>query len=391
MNSIPLIGTPPRDPRRSVRRPALAVLGVAALATALVASASPAAAGGYHSPGSPGTPVTLTDGLISPLSLDVGARGTAYLSQNFTGQVTAVDRAGVATTIAAVDGYESSAVTSRHGTVYFAKVANDHSSAVMMALRPGGEPQQFADIQAYEARVNPDRVNRYGFVGLPQVCLDQIPADAPIPAVYTGIVDTHPYASLATRTGLYLADAGANAILRVGYNGKVSKVAVLPPGDPVAVTADLAEQAGFPDCVVGYKYRFEPVPTDVEFGPDGWLYVTSLPGGTEDASLGARGAVYKVNPYTGAVRKVAGGFVTATGLAVSKSGTVYVAELFGGAEGTGQVSVVKRGAARAFLALSQPAAIELSGNRLYVTTDALAEGPTAKVTVVPLRSHHHRH
>ena len=54
-----------------------------------------------------------------------------------------------------------------------------------------------------------------------------------------------------------------------------------------------------PACVVGEEYAFEPVPTDVEFGPDGWLYVSSLPGGPEDASLGARGAVFRVNPWTG--------------------------------------------------------------------------------------------
>jgi len=383
------VNSTPHAGARRLRRTGLALVGATALAASLLATAPAASAGGHHSPVRPGTPMTLAEGFISPLSLDIGSRGTAYLTQNFTGQVTAVDRAGVATTIAATEGLEASAVSSRKGTVYYAAVANDHSSAVMMSLKPGAEPQPFADIQAYEARVNPDRVNHYGFVNLPQACLDQVPADAPAPAVYTGIVDTHPYASLATSRGLYLADAGANAILRVGYNGRVSTVAVLPPGDPVAVSAELAEQAGFPDCVVGYNYRFEPVPTDVELGPDGWLYVTSLPGGAEDDSLGARGAVYKVNPYSGAVRKVASGLVTATGLAVSPSGTIYVAELFGGADGTGQISVVKNGKPRPFLALGQPAAIELSGKKLYVTTDALAEGPTAKLTVVPLKSHRH--
>ena len=377
--------------RRPLRKPGLALLGAVALAASVLAVAPPAAAGNHHSPSPvPGTPVTVAEGLVSPLSLEVTKGGTAYLTQNFAGLVSSVNRSGTASVIAALDGFESSAVSARRGTVYFSQVAMDHSSAVMMSVKPGGTPTAFADIQGYEARVNPDGRVHYGFVGLPQSCLDQVSPDAQVPAVYTGIVDTHPYASLATRHGLYLADAGANAIFRVGYNGRVSTVAVLPAGDPVTVTAPLAQQAGFPACVVGYKYRFEAVPTDVEYGPDGWLYVTTLPGGPEDASLGARGGVYKVNPFTGKVKKVAGGLVSATGLAVSRSGTIYVAELFGGSAGTGQVSVIRRGVAQPFLALTQPAAIELSGNRLYVTTNALAEGPTATLTVVPLKVRHHR-
>ena len=85
-------------------------------------------------------------------------------------------------------------------------------------------------------------------------------------------------------------------MLKVGYGGTVSTAAVLPAGDPIVVSAELAAGVGFPACVAGFSCRFEPVPADVEEGGDGWLYVTSLPGGPEDASLGARGAVYRFNP-----------------------------------------------------------------------------------------------
>ena len=37
-------------------------------------------------------------------------------------------------------------------------------------------------------------------------------------------------------------------------------------------------------------------------GPDGRLYVTSLPGGPEDPSLGARGAIFRVTPSTGSAK-----------------------------------------------------------------------------------------
>ena len=101
---------------------------------------------------------------------------------------------------------------------------------------------------------------------------------------------------------------------------------------------------GLPDCVVGVTYAFESVPTDVEVGRDGSLYVTTLPGGPESPVLGARGAVWKVNPWTGHARKVAGGFLGATNLAIGKHGTIYVAELF-----AGQISVVKNGSAKPYL------------------------------------------
>ena len=77
-----------------------------------------------------------------------------------------------------------------------------------------------------------------------------------------------------------------------------------------------------PACVAGHEYAFEPVPTDVELGPDGWLYVSSLPGGPEDPSLGARGAVFRVSPWTGHVRLWAEDILSPTGIAVSDSGDV---------------------------------------------------------------------
>ena len=74
------------------------------------------------------------------------------------------------------------------------------------------------------------------------------------------------------------------------------------------------------------------MPTDVELGPDGWLYVSSLPGGPEDGSLGAQGRVYKVNPETGEVGCRQG--IGQRGQpAVAGDGDVYVAELFAGAIG----------------------------------------------------------
>ncbi len=349
---------------------------VAALTS--VALASPASAHGGQPPVGINTQV-IADGMLSPLSLDVGQGGTAYITQNFPGLLTAVPARGQQSDIVNGNGDEISAVTSRGNTVYYAQVAHDHSRATLMSVTKGKSPVPVADLWAYEDQKNPDQVNTYGFVGLPPSCASQFDPDGEFgPPTYQGIKDIHPYASLATRDGVYIADAGMNAILKVGYNGRVSTVAVLPPTPPVVATAAIVEQFGFPSCAVGHRYRFEPVPTDVEIGPGGWLYVTTLPGGPEDASLGARGAVYKVSPWSGKVMNFASGFVGATGLAVSqKTGVVFVAEMFGGAKGTGQVSVVLPWGKRAATAfpVSSPAAIELSGKSIYLTMDAFVLGP----------------
>ncbi|MCU1404690.1 MAG: hypothetical protein JWQ43_993, partial [Glaciihabitans sp.] len=242
----------------------------------------------------------------------------------------------------------------------------------------GGTPSQLADLWAYEAAHNPDQGETYGWVDLPADCAAQIDPTVFGPPTYTGTIDSHPYASLALNNGVFVADAGANAILKVGYDGTVSTVAVLPAQPPVTVTAEAATANGFPACVAGFDYRFESVPTDVEIGPKGQLYVSTLPGGPEDPSLGGRGSVYTVNPKTGESALLATGFVGATGLGVSTTtGTVVVSELFGGPDGTGQISVIEPGETQAkpLISLPSPSAIELRESRLWVTTDSFVLGP----------------
>jgi hypothetical protein len=375
----------------------LIVAAAGVLALASLAIASPAAAGnrGNNPPPQAGTPITLADGLVTPLSLAVDRSGGIYVSQNFTGTLNKVAKNGTTNVVASAPGDEIGAVSVRKNTVYFAQAAQDHTRSNMMSLSKRGTPTPFADIAAYEASVNPDQINTYGFIGLPQECADQFDPSVPpfVPASYTGVIDTHAYASIALDDAIYVADAGANAILRIDYDGTISTTAVLPPAAPVTASAEIVAQFGFPACAAGYQYAFEPVPTGIALGPDGWLYVSSLPGGPEDASLGARGSVLKIDPDDGEIRTVATGFVGSTGVAVSpKSGTVYVAEMFGGPEGTGQISVVPRGAATpsVLLAISSPAAISLAKGKLYVTTDAFVLGetgpqPIGKVTQVPLR------
>ena len=341
----------------------------------------------------PPTTTTLADGLLSPLGLAAGRQGL-FVTQNFAGLLTKVRSQGDPKVLNSSGGPEVGAVSLYQDTVYFSEGTGAGGMDGLLNVQwiksldnhRKATPRKIADVAAYEAKRNPDGRVTYGFRDVrDQQCLDRVPAG--IPAKYKGQVDSHAYATAANKRSIYVADAGANAILKVDKHSKrVSTVAVLPAAS-FRVTAVLAAGMGLPDCVVGERYYLEPVPTDVEFGKDGWLYVTSLPGGPEDGSLGALGRVFKVHSETGKVVQLASGFSGATNLAVSSRGDIYVAEMFGN-----KISVVKKGyhKARTFLETTTPGALEIHDNRLYATTHALPDfsgqtPPSGKLIKIRLR------
>jgi len=342
--------------------------------------------------------VSVTDratGLVSPLSFAVDARGTAFVAQNFAGLLSRVAPDGSTSVAAAAPGSEIGSVSVRGSTVYYTEGIQEEGTALLRSVPTGGgSPTTLADLGEYEATANPDAGNTYGFVDLPAECAAQVDPSVAGPASYSGVVDVHPYASTATSAGVYIADAAGNAIVKVAPGGDVSTVAVLPPTAPVTITAETAAAFGFPACSAGYGYSFEPVPTDIEVGPGGWLYVTSLPGGPEDPSLGARGSVLKIHPGTGEIRTVAKGLISATGLAVDRlTGTIAVTELFGGPQGTGRVALIlpRTSTPVTGLAVTSPAAIELRDGALYVARNAFvlspegAPQPVGTLTVATLK------
>lgn len=85
----------------------------------------------------------------------------------------------------------------------------------------------------------------------------------------TSLIDSHPYGIAAGPDGaLYVADAGANAVVRVDpETGEVSLVAVLEPLPGV-----------FPSDTRGGELLTDPVPTSVLFDDEGNLYVSYLSG-----------------------------------------------------------------------------------------------------------------
>jgi hypothetical protein len=235
----------------------------------------------------------------------------------------------------------------------------------------------YADTLAYEKANNPDQHVKYG-VRHPSPCVKEELTKVFGQASYKGLVDSHAYSVARYKKKWVVADAGGNDLLWVTNRGKIRTLAVLP-SQPAKITQEFADANKLRDCVVGVTYKFEAVPTDVEVGRDDYLYVTTLPGGPEDPSLGARGKVYRVNPRNGHIKLVASGFLGATNLAIGKHGKIFVAELFGG-----QISAIKHGKADKYLSLPGVVAVETDRSGALWAATLGNDKPPAPGTLVKI-------
>lgn len=370
---------------------------IATAATAVVFLATGSAAGA--APDSPSgadardvTPVLLTGGLVGPLHVNAGDDGSVTVSESFVGRLTRVDSEGNHYVLYESPDWSVAGNAQRGGRVYFleSQGAGTHPAELaghVRIINEDGRQRTLGDFAALETKENPDGETRYGFRDLPEGCAAQLPAN--MPATYKGEVDSHPYAIAVTEETIYVADAGANSVVSVdARSGKTETVAVLPPR-PYKITPAAAASNGLPGCVVGTTYDFEAVPTDVAVGPDGGLYITSLPGGPEDPALGPRGAIFRVDPDNDEVELVADDIMTPTGLAVDEDGELYVASLFGQGvlridPGSGDQTVV--------LEAGFAADVDLRGGTLYATVNALpgpGGQPDGQVKYLQLRDGHH--
>jgi hypothetical protein len=353
----------------------------AAFVASLVFLVPGAATAKGDSGGGPVLSEPIATGLVGPLQLAVDG-DDVYVAQAFAGLVTKLAGDGSRTDFP-VPGLSGLEVDGRR-VLYSTRDGEpgaEPASAVFGKLNSDGSTTVIADILAYERAANPDQGNVYGVESISDDCAALWPVATVGPPQYPGQIDSNPYGIAAGDGGTYIADAGGNAILEVSRRGKVRTVAVLPP-QPAVITAEAAAANGLPGCAVGLTYNFEPVPTDVEVGRGGVLYVTLLPGGPEDPSLGARGSVVRINPRSGSVKPIASGLLGAANLAIGKGGTIYVAELFGG-----RIMRIGSGGNETVAELPLPAGLEYADGKLYVSYDALpGDGapPDGKVATIEL-------
>jgi hypothetical protein len=335
---------------------------VVGVVTALTVGAVPASAEPDSGP--------ILEDVVSPLGLAVGNDGSIYVAQSFAGTLTQV-RKGTTSNLFEGAGFVTGVAANGRGNLSYLL------NAELVVRTPNGKTRTLANLFEFEAANNPDEGNSYGFQGLSDECAVQVPEEVGGGYPFPGVVDSNPYAVEIMPDGdRIVADAGGNTLLTVTADGEVDGLAVLPPR-PAVIDAGTAAAFGLPDCTIGATYNFDFVPTDVELGPDGMLYVTSLPGGPEGPSpLGPRGGVFVIDPSTGAVNEVATGFAGATDLAVTKAGEIYVTELFGN-----QVSMVSGGGPVPVASLSEPVAIEYARGHLYVASGVF--GPGRVVTLTP--------
>lgn len=332
-----------------------AVLG-AGLAVAGAAGPASASGDGLH------VVKTYPADFVGPLQFAVQGKHI-YVADSFTATLSRIGaKSPIATGGDPSKGGDLAGVAVSGRSIAYTWTADESHTVTKLVVRRDGKVKLSVDLARYEKLHNPDHRIRYGLTdpgSASATCKAQLEKATHGPASYRGHVDSHPYAVASLGNGAWaVADAGANAILRVNARGHVSTIAVIP-GPVVKITAASAKSLGVPDCV-GQSYRFEGVPTDVEVhGCD--LYVSSLPGGPEDPSAGARGSVFKVTGHH--AKRIATGFAGATNLAIGKHGRIYVAELF-----KGVVSVVRHGGPHTVATLPGVAAVEYANGALYAST-----------------------
>ncbi|WP_322938323.1 ScyD/ScyE family protein [Nocardioides bizhenqiangii] len=128
--------------------------------------------------------------------------------------------------------------------------------------------------------------------------------------------NVNPNSVILDKGGVIVSDAGANDLLLVRTSGKIRVLATFPNRDVEAPPG-----LGFPP---GYMLSMDAVPTSVQRGPDGSLYVGQLTG--FPFPPGAAN-VYRVD-RSGEVSVHATGFTNIMDIAFDKRGRLYVLEIF---------------------------------------------------------------
>jgi hypothetical protein len=354
------------------------VLSAAALATAAAtavgvtsASAAPVApspaAGStprtstHMAPAYGGYPLrvrTLTTKVVAPLQLSVSKKYGVLVGDSGQSKLLRIVRGGDVRLVAKgpQPGEISGVDVNRRGDIAYTSL-NYQTGRAGLTIRSKGK-SKFVDLSAFEKKYNPDKRNHYGTTSTDPCVINFLKSDDGPPVSYTGIVESHPYSVAAVKGGWVVGDAAANDVLFVDSKGRHVKLLKVLPPQPHKITAADAKALGAPDCVIGITYNFEPVPTDVEVGRHGALYISTLPGGPEVPGFSPRGSVWRLSGHH--LRRLATGFNGATNIALTPSGRVLVAELF-----AGRISTIAHGRPAPVINLPGVASLEFYRHALY--------------------------
>jgi hypothetical protein len=216
----------------------------------------------------------------------------------------------------------------------------------------GGHVKVIADLMKYELKHNPD--GQVQFVN-----------GQPVDAL------SNPFSMTWSRFGLFVADGGANDVLKVNpRTGHVSTFFVPPTVKDVRACKgpDANANPGTKGC--------DPVPTGVQVRGKS-VYVSTL-----GAEAPGAGRIYKVNAHTGKVQRVWKGFTAPTGIAVRKDGTIYFSQVLEGAPAgdpgpnfdpstVGQITRIKNGHVKR-AQVTMPTGLALKGGHLFSSAWSIA-------------------
>lgn len=338
---------------------------VAALATGLVATAVPATAGAAGASSTrtseSKTVRVVAEGLNGPFGLATFGRGF-LVAENQAGQVTKVSSSGQKS-VAVTNTPGVAGVTAKGRYIYSVLGGEgppDQKPEPTSLLRTNaktGKTRTIAVLLDHELKRNPDG----------QLQFDPATGE-PFDAL------SNPFSMTTYPKGLLVADGGANDVLRVDpRTGKVRTFFVPRVVSPKEVPACAENQAnpGTVGC--------DPVPTGVAYHK-GSVYVSTL-----GAEVPGAARIYKLDARSGKVKRVWKGFTSLTGIAVSRSGTIYVSQLLEGAPPgdaepppgfdpttVGQITRLARNGKQTHAQVTMPIGLQLKGDRLFSTAWSIA-------------------
>jgi hypothetical protein len=236
-------------------------VALALAAAAGLLGAAPAALAGPVPP--PPEPITDYQAQGPIFGANRGLDGTVVIADSGAG-VVEIAADGTATLVAELPGVQD--VIRRPGRGYWAVTGEadpPEDGSKLYRVSRDGDVELVADLGAYERANNTDGGLDFG--GEPEV-------------------NSNPFDLARRGSEVYVADAGANAVLRVTFDGDISVVAVLPPKlvstDYIKDLArcDTTEPLDEEICGLPPEFPAQSVPTSVSLGRDNRLYVGELAG-----------------------------------------------------------------------------------------------------------------